>query len=60
MQKHMRFEEERETKGTIRFAEVVGDLEEPVVGTLYVRKGALSQLGWERGQTLTVTIEVST
>jgi hypothetical protein len=52
------FHEERETKGTYRFAEVVpGDpLAEPKVGTLYVRKSTLAALGWTPGSPLRVTL----
>jgi len=50
------FEEERETKGTIRFSEVVGDMEEAKIGTLYVRKSTLAGMGWERGHSLTVSL----
>lgn len=54
----LRFEEERETKGTIRFSEVMEtDLDEPKVGTLYVRKSTLAAIGFERGGILTVSIE---
>jgi len=51
------FAEERETKGTFRFAEVLADdLDEPKIGTLYVRKSTLRNLGWERGHTLSVSV----
>lgn len=51
------FEEERETKGTYRFAETVtGPLEEPKVGTLYVRKSTLAAIGWTPGRPLRVTL----
>ena len=46
------FELERETKNTYRFAEVVEEDGTPVVGTLYVQKGALNG----QHDTLTVTI----
>jgi len=54
------FQEERETRGTFRFSEIVpeGILEEPKVGTIYVRKATLAMLGWKQGQTLAVTLEV--
>jgi hypothetical protein len=43
---------DRETKGTWRYAEVTE--EDPVIGTLYVRKPAAHRLG--NPETLTVTI----
>lgn len=46
------FERERETKGTVRFKEV--EEENPVVGTLYVKKAADAKLG--NPEALTVTI----
>ena len=42
---------ERETKRTMRFQEAS---EHPVIGTLYVQKGALAELG--NPETLTVTL----
>lgn len=53
------FAEEKETKGTFKFAEVLeGQLSEPLIGTLYVRKSTLKQLGWEPGKNLSVTLGV--
>ncbi|MCL2337691.1 MAG: hypothetical protein FWC60_09750 [Firmicutes bacterium] len=40
------FEFERETKNTVRFQEIHGAQELPIVGTLYVRKDTLSTLGY--------------
>lgn len=48
------FEFEKETKNTIRYAEV-GDGQPPVIGTLYVQKWALKG----SPKKLKVTIEVS-
>ena len=45
MQKQLRFEEERETKGTIRFTEVVGDLDEPAAGDLVRAQGRPRRAG---------------
>jgi hypothetical protein len=56
----LEFEEEKETKGTWKFAEVLpGALDEAKIGALYVRKGALGSLGWEPGKRLKVTVEVA-
>lgn len=38
----LNFEFEKETKGTIRFKEISDD---PVVGTLYIKKAHLDELG---------------
>jgi len=38
------FERERETKNTIRFAEVITD-SPPRIGTLYIQKWTVKQLG---------------
>jgi hypothetical protein len=53
------FEPERETKGAWRFAERLdGPLDEARVGSLYLRKAALRELGWEAGSNLVVALEV--
>lgn len=39
------FTREKDTKNTVRFAEVVPDDDSPIVGTLYVQKHALKALG---------------
>lgn len=49
----IRFEFEKETKGAIRYKEIG---EDPVIGTLYIRKAHLEELGVTgRGN---ITIEV--
>ena len=54
------FREDRETKGTFRFAEeLAGELDEAKIGTLYVRKGTLKELGWTSGRPLAVTVEAA-
>jgi hypothetical protein len=54
------FEPDRETKGTWRFAELVpGPLDEPKVGTLYVRKQTLAGIGYTPGDRLRLTLEVA-
>ena len=48
---------EKATKNTIRFAEVLAsELDAPVIGTIYVPKTTLKQIGWAEGKPLTVTI----
>jgi hypothetical protein len=44
----IRFEKEKETKNTVCFAETVADGEPLAVGTLYVQKFALKELGKAR------------
>jgi hypothetical protein len=56
----VKFVRERETKNTVRFAEVPRDPKQPealVVGTLYVQKAALDEIGTP--DNLTVTIQPS-
>lgn len=54
------FEPERETKGTWRFQERVEDsqLDEPRVGTLYVKKSTLREIGWQPGNHLNVELSI--
>lgn len=53
----IRFAPAKETKGTWKFDEVVEGELEPKIGTLYVRKAALGEIGWKDGEELSVTIE---
>jgi hypothetical protein len=53
----LRFERERETRNTVRFHELAGEDAEPLVGSLYVRKEALAQLGDPDELTVTVHAE---
>ena len=51
------FELEKVTKNTIRFAEVLnGPLDTPKVGTIYVPKTTLQQIGYTEGKQLKVTL----
>lgn len=54
----IRFTPEKETPGTIKFAEVVADGIDPKVGTLYVKKPTLDELDYQNGELL-VTIETA-
>ncbi len=58
--KKIMFEMERETKNTVRFAEVVGTMDTATIGTLYVQKHALKEINYKEGQKLIVTLEVDT
>ena len=52
------FKEERDTKNTIRFQEQVNDdLDSQKIGTIYVAKSTLKEMGWARGKALTITLE---
>lgn len=51
------FEMEKDTKNTIRFKEVVGGpLDVPCIGTIYVPKTTLKEIGYEPGKQLELTI----
>lgn len=53
----VQFEFERDTKNTIRFKEVVnGPLDTPRIGTLYISKSSLKELGYTEGAKLEVSI----
>lgn len=48
---------EKATKNTIRFAEVLeSELDAPKIGTIYVPKSTLGELGWKEDSTLTIEI----
>ena len=54
------FESERSTKNAVKFTEaVMDDQSAPKIGTLYVKKDTLRELGWEKGSRLSVTLEIS-
>lgn len=53
------FKQEKVTKNTIKFAEVLeNDLDVPKIGTLYVQKATLKEIGWTDGKQLTVEIGI--
>jgi hypothetical protein len=51
----VKFKEVRQTKNTVRFDEVVADGDPTAIGSLYVQKFTLKELG--NPETLTVTLE---
>lgn len=54
------FEMEKDTKNTIRFKEAVGGpLDTPKIGTLYVPKTTLQDIGYDIGKQLVVDISVN-
>lgn len=53
------FKQEKITKNTIKFAEILeNDLDAPKIGTLYVQKATLKEIGWTDGKQLTVEIGI--
>lgn len=52
----LKFEFEKETKGAIRYKEAA---EEPAIGTLYVRKARLKELGLLGMAGEVITLEVT-
>lgn len=53
------FKMEKATKNTIRFEEVLeSELSAPVIGSIYIPKATLGQLGWTEGKNLTLTMRV--
>ena len=57
MKYELTFTVEKETKGAVRYAENgVGQFDEPVIGTLYVRKSAFKELG-AIPRNISVTVE---
>ena len=51
---------EKATKNTIRFTEVLeSELAAPVIGTIYVPKATLGQIGWKEGKLLSVSVTVA-
>lgn len=59
MKNCVNFIPERVTKNTVRFQEeVASDIGVITVGTLYVQKAALAQIGYKTGDIIKVTMEV--
>lgn len=55
----VKFEMEKDTKNTIRFKEVVpGPLDTPKVGTVYVPKSTLKEIGYEVGKELIMDLHI--
>ncbi len=52
----LKFEFEKETKGTVRYKEAA---EEPAIGTLYVKKARLKELGLSGAAGEAITLEVT-
>lgn len=51
------FEMEKATKNTIRFAEVLeSELSAPKIGSVYIPKSTLGELGWKEGMKITMEV----
>ena len=49
----MRFEFEKETKGTVRYREIS---EDPVIGTIYIKKAKLKELGLTGKEAIEISV----
>ena len=55
----VKFEQEKETKGTWRFKEAdVGPMDTPLIGTVYIPKPTLKAIGWSPDKALFVTLDI--
>lgn len=55
----IQFEYEKDTKNTIRFKEVLEDeLDTAKVGTIYIQKSFLKELGYEKGSDIKIFVEL--
>lgn len=53
------FTMEKATKNTIRFEEVLeSELAAPKVGSVYIPKSTLGEIGWKEGATLVLEVSV--
>ena len=54
------FAMEKATKNTIRFAEVLAnELDAPKVGTIYIPKSTLGEIGWAEGKQVAITLDLA-
>lgn len=55
----IKFKQERETKNTIMFTEILeGNMTNPVIGNVYFQKEALKTADWTEGKLIELTINV--
>lgn len=53
------FKMEKATKNTIKFAEVLeSELAAPKVGTIYIPKSTLGELGWTETNTIEIDVNI--
>lgn len=51
------FKMEKATKNTIRFEEVLeNELDAPKIGSIYIPKSTLGELGWKEGNNITIEL----
>jgi hypothetical protein len=51
------FKMEKATKNTIRFEEVLeNELDAPKIGSIYIPKSTLGELGWKEGNEITIEL----
>lgn len=49
---------EKATKNTIRFTEMLeNELDAPKIGTVYIPKATLGQIGWSEGKTILINLD---
>ena len=59
MEMTVTFKQEKVTKNTVKFTEVLeNELDAPKIGTLYVQKATLKEMGWAEDKQLAVDINV--
>ncbi|MBR6851621.1 MAG: hypothetical protein IKM88_15470 [Lachnospiraceae bacterium] len=55
----VKFRQEKVTKNTIKFVEILeNELDTAKIGTLYVQKTTLKEIGWQDGKVLTVDLAI--
>lgn len=53
------FKMEKATKNTIRFEEILeSELAAPKIGSVYIPKSTLGEVGWKEGDTLVLEVSV--
>ena len=53
------FKMEKATKNTIRFEEALAsELDAPKLGSIYIPKATLGEIGWAEGKELTITLDI--
>lgn len=53
----VKFEMEKATKNTIRFAEILAsELDAPKIGSIYIPKSTLGEIKWKEGDQITIEI----
>lgn len=58
MQKEILFEQEKETKNTIRFQEITDANENPQIGSIYIQKKTLHEMNWKPGKNINILLTI--